>query len=143
MDFDLYNVNSIRGFTSIINVVCEKTIMLWVFPTAYKKSLVRIIHFILTTLNNEQHLWKRVRVYNYGALVYSTDVTNLLVDEFRITMENTGGYASWIYVKNERHSRSIHTMVRADIVDINQNGKICSVKQKHQQKYVDAISIVH
>ena len=37
MNFAFYNVNSIRGFTSMITVVCSKTKMLWVFPTASKK----------------------------------------------------------------------------------------------------------
>ena len=36
MEFSLYNVTSICGFTSMITVVCAKTIMLWVFPTVYK-----------------------------------------------------------------------------------------------------------
>ena len=35
-----------------------------------------------------------------GALEKSTDVTNLLVDDFRISMETTGGDASWINVNN-------------------------------------------
>ena len=55
IDFALYNVTSIRGFTSMLTVVCKNTIMLWLLPTAPKRSPVRIIGFILTTLNNEQH----------------------------------------------------------------------------------------
>ena len=52
MDFAFYNVNSILVITSMITVVCAKTRMLWVFSTAYKRSPVRIIHFILTKLMN-------------------------------------------------------------------------------------------
>ena len=62
MDFEFYKVTSIYGFTSILTVVCAKTRMIWVFPTSSKIAPVRIIHFILTTLINEQHLCKRARV---------------------------------------------------------------------------------
>ena len=64
--------------------------MIWVFPTASKRSPVIIIFFILTTLNNEQHPCKHVRFYTDGALEKSTVVTNLLVDNFIISMETTG-----------------------------------------------------
>ena len=37
MDFEFYNVISIRGFTSMLTVVCTKTTTIWVFPTASKK----------------------------------------------------------------------------------------------------------
>ena len=33
MDFDLYNVNSIRGLISILTVVCENSITLCILPT--------------------------------------------------------------------------------------------------------------
>ena len=49
VDFAYYNVTSIRGFTSIITVVCAKTIILWVLPTESNQAPVHIICFILTT----------------------------------------------------------------------------------------------
>ena len=55
MKFAFYNVTSIHGFTSMLNFLCSKTIMLWIFPTATKRAPVRIIRFILITLKNEQH----------------------------------------------------------------------------------------
>ena len=55
MNFAFYNVTSIRGFTSMLTIVCAKTIIPWVFSTAPKLSPFHIIHFIQTTLNNEQH----------------------------------------------------------------------------------------
>ena len=62
MKFAFYNVTYIRGFNSMLTVVCEKTIMLWVFRTASKIAHVRIIRFILKILMNEQHPWKLVKV---------------------------------------------------------------------------------
>ena len=100
MNSPFYNVTSIRGFTSTPTVVYANTRMLCVFPTAFKIAPVRIIRFILTTLMNEQHPCKRVRVDKDIALTNSTDVTNLLIDEFKTSMENTGGYASWLKRKN-------------------------------------------
>ena len=79
VDFYLYNVTSIHGFTSVLTVFCAKTIIMLVFPTTYKLSPFRIIHFILTTLNNDQHPCKRVRVNEDGDLENSLDVTNLRV----------------------------------------------------------------
>ena len=96
MDFALYNVTSILGFTSIISVVCENKIMLWLFPTSSKIYPVKIIWFVLTTFNNEQHPWRHVRFYEGGALEILIDVTNLLVDDFGISIKNTGGDASSI-----------------------------------------------
>ena len=121
MDFYFYNVISILGITSILTVVCEKTRIIWVFPTASKQSPVCIIHLILTTLNNEQHPWKHVIFDEDGALENPTDVTNLLVDELKIPMENTGGDSPWINGKNERNKRSIQNMVRSGLIESNKH----------------------
>ena len=80
VDFAFYNVTYIRGFFVINTTVCEKTRMLWVFPTASKRAHVRIIRFVLTTLNHEKQPCKWIRVDEDGALANSTDVTNLLVE---------------------------------------------------------------
>ena len=106
----------------MLKLVCAKTRMLWVLPTAPKRSTVRIIRFILTKLMNEQHPRKRVRVDEDIALASSTDVTNLLVDEFKISVETTGGDAYGINGKNGRYNRSIQNMVISDLLDINQHG---------------------
>ena len=119
MDFDFYNVTSIHGFTFMLTVVFANTIMLWVFPTSSKGSPIHIIRFTLTTLMNEKHPCKCVRVYKYSELANSIDVKNLLVDEFKISMETTGDDASRINVNNERHNISIRNMVRAYILDRN------------------------
>ena len=36
-------------------------------------------------------------------------------------METTGGDAYWISIKNERHNRRIHNMVRAGLLDSNKH----------------------
>ena len=137
MGFAFYNVTYIRGLTFMITVVCEKTIMIWVFPTAYKRAPICIIRF-MTTLLNQQHQLNRVRVDEDSALTKSTDVTNLLVDEFKIHTETTGGDASCFNWKNERHKRSIHNILGAGLLDSNQNEKNGAAQQKNQQRFMDA-----
>ena len=38
MDFALFNVTSIRGFNYMPTIFCEKTRMLWLFPTESKQA---------------------------------------------------------------------------------------------------------
>ena len=64
-----------------------------------------------------------MRFDDNGALANSTYVTNLLFYDFNISMENNGGEASCINVNNEIHNRSVHNMVRAGLLYINQNEK--------------------
>ena len=96
----------------MITVVHEKTILLWMLPTASKRPPTRIIHFIITTLKNEQHPCKCAIVDEYSALENSTDLTKPLVDDLNVFMETTGGDSLWINKNNERHNISIHNMVR-------------------------------
>ena len=53
MVFAFYSLASIRGFASMLIVVCAKTRMIWVFPTVSKRAPVFIIPFILTTFMDE------------------------------------------------------------------------------------------
>ena len=45
-----------------------------------------------------------MRIDKDVSLENSTDVTNLLVDEFRIIMENNGGDELWINENNKGHN---------------------------------------
>ena len=85
--------------------------MLWVFTTESKQYPILIICVILTTLKNEQHPRKSVRFDEYGALENSIYVTKILIDEFSISIETTGGDASLINGNNEIHNIIINNMV--------------------------------
>ena len=87
MEFSFYSAIYIRCFASMLTVVCARTRMLCVFPASSKRSNVCIIRFILTTLINEQHPCKVIRADEDIVLSNSTDVTNLLVNYFRISMD--------------------------------------------------------
>ena len=97
--------------------------MMWLFPNAYKRFPFTIISFFLTTLNNEQQPCKHIRSDEDGALEKSKNVTNLLIEEFKMSMETTGGDESWINGNNERQNRSIHNMVISGLLYINQHAK--------------------
>ena len=66
-----------------------------------------------------------MKVYEDGELEKSTDITNLLVDDFRISMETTGGDASWLNVNNKIHNISIHNMVISSLIESNQHENKC------------------
>ena len=126
LDFASYDVTSIRGFTSILTIVCTNTRIIWVFNNVSKISPVFIIRLILTTLLNKQHPCKRVIVEEDGDLSKSTYFIYLLVDDFSITKETTGGNVPWLNGDSKTHNSSIHAMVREDIIDINQHeNKLC------------------
>ena len=87
--------------------------------------------------------WKSIRVYEDGALEKSTYVTNLLIEELKISMEITGGDASWLNDKNKRHNISIHNMVREIFICSNKHEKNCAVQQRHHQKSINVKYTVH
>ena len=86
----------------MLTISWKKTRTIWVFTTESKQTPVPIISFILKELNNEKHPWKHARVDDDGVLENSTDATNLLVYEFSVTMETTGGDASRINEKKKK-----------------------------------------
>ena len=65
MEFAFYNVTSIRGFTSMLTVVCAKNIILWVLPNAPKRLSHHPLHPDKT---DECHPCKHVRVDEDSAL---------------------------------------------------------------------------
>ena len=69
------------------------------------------------------------------ALSNSKDVTNLPVDDFNISKETTGGDASWLNGKNERHNKSIHIVVREGLLESNQHKKNVTVQYRHWNNY--------
>ena len=62
-----------------------------------------------------------MRVDEDGALEKSTNVTNLLFNYFKISMETTCGDASWLNGNNERHNIIIHNMFIQGLLDSIQN----------------------
>ena len=71
-------------------------------------------------MNNEHHPCRGASGDKGGTLEKSTDATNIIVDEFIVSMKTTGGYNSWLIGNNERHNRSIRNIVISGLLGINQ-----------------------
>ena len=72
-----------------------------------------------------------MRVDEDFALESSTDVTNLIVDDYIIYMENTGGGESWLNGNNERHNIIIHNVVREGLIYSNKHKKNVALQHKY------------
>ena len=67
----------------------------------------------------------------------STDITNLIIEEFKISMETTSCDASCINGKDERHNRSIYNMVRSGLMDNNQHtNKWCCAEETPSEVHI-------
>ena len=66
-----------------------------------------------------------MRVDKGGVLEKSTDVTNLLADDFSTAIETTVSDASCLNGNNEQHNIIINNIGRTGILDSNQHKKWC------------------
>ena len=98
-------------------IVCERTRIIWNPPTASKQSQLRIIRFILTELNNDQHPCNRIIFDEDGALEKPTEITDLLADEFNIDLGSAGVDTSWLNDKNESHNINIPVVIRVFLLN--------------------------
>jgi hypothetical protein len=90
--------------------------MLWAFPTASKGAPIDILDYFFCLLEKENVVICSVRVDEDGALANSSDFTSFLT-RHHITMETTGGYASFLNGKVERPHRTLASMVRAMLLN--------------------------
>jgi hypothetical protein len=82
------------------------------FLTASKRPPLSILSYFLALLQKEGSTPVTIRVDEDGALSESAEFTSFLVQN-HLTMETTGGYASWLNGKIERPHRTIANKVRA------------------------------
>jgi hypothetical protein len=100
LDFSFWNITSIRGFSSLLSIIDGKDRMLWNFPTASKSAPISILEYFFNMLEKEDVVIKCVRVDEDGALAKSSEFTTFLTN-CNITMETTGGHASFLNGKIE------------------------------------------
>jgi len=110
IDFSFWNLCSIRGFTSLLSVIDGKDRMLWNFPTTSKHVPLSILDYSFTMLDREGVTIENVRVDEDGALANNSEFSNFLINH-KISLQTTGGYASFLNGKVERHHRTIAQMV--------------------------------
>jgi len=116
IDFSFWNVVSLRGFTSLLSVIDGKDRMLWNFPTASKRCPLQILDYLFAMLQHDGITIQCIRVDEDGALANSSEFCDFLLQR-HISLETTGGYASFLNGKVERHHRTIAQMVRAMLLN--------------------------
>jgi hypothetical protein len=112
IDFSFWNLCSIRGFTSLLSAIAGKDRMLWNFPTVSKRIPLSILDYLFTMLDREGVTIENVRVDEDSALANNLEFSDFLI-QHKISLQTTGGYASFLNGKVERHHRTIAQMVRS------------------------------
>jgi len=112
IDFGFWDIPSHRGFTSMLLIIDAKTRMLWLFCSSTKRAPLSTLRYFFSILQREKRPAKTIRVDEDGALARNYEFTQLLIDD-RLTLETTGGYASFLNGKVERPHRTIADMTRA------------------------------
>jgi hypothetical protein len=112
LDFGFWDIPSHHGFTSMLLIIDVKTRMLWLLCTANKRPPLKILDYFLSTLRKENKTVTTIRVDEDGAFTRNFEFTDFLLHH-SITLETTGGHASFLNEKIERPNRTIADMVHA------------------------------
>ena len=111
MDFMFMNKPSICGFASILLFVYSNSRKLWIFCTQTKSPPVSTVRFFLHQLRKQQISPLTLHTDEGGDISRSTEICKIIHDEFQISLETTGAYASWLNGKEEHHIRTIANMI--------------------------------
>ena len=101
MDFYFINVISIRGFSSVLNIVDARTRNKWEFGTSSKCPPLKIIDYFLTQCKLEDRQVLRIHTDRGGELAGSSEICALLIQKHKCSLQTTAGYSSWINGKVE------------------------------------------
>ena len=117
MDFYFMNKVSIRGFSAVLNIVDAKCRKLWQFCTPAKRPPLSTIRFFLSQISRIGRTCSHIRTDMGGELAGSSELCAMLKNEFKIVLERTGPYSSWINGKVERHNQTCCEMIRVGTID--------------------------
>ncbi len=110
--FSFWDTTSIRGFTSMLLIIDAKTRMIWLFCSSTKRAPLITVQYFFNIIQKENKTPKTIRVDEDGALARNFEFTKLLLQN-NLTMDTTGGYASFLNGNVERPHRTIADMIRA------------------------------
>ena len=110
INFVFYDITSIRGFNSYLLIIDARTRKVWIFCTSSKRPPIDIMRYFLHQLKMSNKSTQFIRCDEGGEVTRSDDFCKMLLTEFNITVETTGGYASWINGKAKPHNQSINIM---------------------------------
>jgi hypothetical protein len=116
IDSSFWNIVSLRGFTSLLSVIDGKDCMLRNFPTASKHAPLQVLDFLFAMLAHDGIMVQCIRVDEDGALANSSEFCDFLFQR-KISLETTGGYASFLNGKIEHHHCTIAQMVRSMLLN--------------------------
>lgn len=112
VDFAFMNKPSIRGFSSYLTFICVSTKYTFRFCSRSKRAPKELIRWVLNTLQNQNKKTNFIRFDEGGELARCEEIPKMLVEEFGITMQTTGGYASHLNGTVERSHRTSSESVR-------------------------------
>jgi len=112
IDFSFWDTQSHRGFTTMLLIIDAKTRMLWLFCSSSKRAPIQTLEYFFRLLHLDNKPPKTIRVDEDGALARNFEFNKLLLQQ-TLTLETTGGYASFLNGKVERPNRTIADMTRA------------------------------
>ena len=93
MDFALFNVESIRGFTSTFVAISSAISYPFGFTSRSKSMPLDILKFLVTTLRNQYNKVAYIQVGEYGALERYFEFTRTC-HNMNTIVKTTSGYAS-------------------------------------------------
>lgn len=110
-DFVFYNVESIRGCKSVLDVVCLSSRCPHHFLRRSRRPPLDVFQCFINIAKRDGHQICRVRVDEDGALAKSYEFNKLLLSN-NIQIETTAGYASKLNKIVERPNRDHHAKTR-------------------------------
>jgi len=115
LDFAFMNEKSVRGFTSYLSCDCVHTKYSFRFCTRHKRAPLDILRWIFLTLKQQKKDVNYVRFDEGGELARSYEINKMLVEEFQIVMQTTGGYSSHLNGVTERGHRTDADSIRTSL----------------------------
>ena len=118
VDFSFFTVQSIRGFTSGLDVTCSSTSYPFSFPTKSKAPLVDTLQWLINCLKKVGYEINFIRVDEGGELARSASFTKFVCLNDCV-METTGGGNSCNNGMVERGNMTKADMIRAQLSTMN------------------------
>lgn len=116
MDFSFWNKQSIRGFTSLLTVICVHTRFSFAFPTHHKRPPLATIAWLINILRKQGFPVTYIQTDEGGELGRSGDFLKLLTSLNCIFL-GTGHSGSSLKGIVERPNRTIAEAVRAKLTN--------------------------
>ena len=111
MDFVFYDIESVRGHTTVLGIICLSTRYPFSFLRRRKRPPLDVLQYLFNVLKARKRSVRRIRVDEDGSLAHSYEF-NLLLIKNDIQLETTGGYGSKLNKIIERPNREYHVKTR-------------------------------